>query len=47
MATSRVMGAGEPQWPSDEAANPRGVKVPTAVNRERRNTGTMQGVRNE
>ena len=23
MAASRVMGTGEPQWPSDEAANPR------------------------
>jgi hypothetical protein len=23
MAASRVMGAGEPQWPSEEAANPR------------------------
>ncbi|OEU67057.1 MAG: hypothetical protein BA867_12055 [Desulfobacterales bacterium S5133MH16] len=23
MAASRVMGTGEPQWPSEEAANPR------------------------
>jgi len=23
MAASRVMGTGEPQWPSDEATNPR------------------------
>ena len=23
MATSQVMGTGEPQWPSEEAANPR------------------------
>jgi len=29
MAASRVMGTGEPQWSSDEAANPRRAKVPT------------------
>ena len=29
MAPSRVMGTGVLQWPSEEAANPRGVKVPT------------------
>ena len=29
MAASQVMGTGVPQWPSDDAANPRRVKVPT------------------
>ena len=29
MAPSRVMGTGVLQRPNDEAANPRGVKVPT------------------
>ena len=29
MAASRVMGTGEPQWPSDEATNARRAKVPT------------------
>ena len=46
-AASRVMGTGEPQWHSCEATiTSRGAKVTHAmVNRWRKNTDTMQGVR--
>jgi hypothetical protein len=35
MAASRVMGGGEPQWSSDEAANPRRAKLPTVNHPEK------------
>ncbi len=41
MAPSRMMGTGVLQWPSDEAANPRGAKVPTCESPVRGDPSTL------